>query len=286
MREELSRTIDERLQKAKADAIRVNQHKAAGAKSATLRQFAEANEKSSVRLLVNPDKPGELTGSRIGGAPAVPAAFNWPSASDGRPLQFLCQLSLDGLKGYACAGMLPAQGVLSFFYDVDDLSSGTAKDGWKVFHFANAAALAASGNVVVSEIKAAKMEYKEEKSYPDPMADEVYNALKDGENYEEFAEAVYELPPHHRLLGHPQLIQGDWRENVEADFVGATRPRDVEALKQLFDASRDWQLLLQLDSDDNCNMLWGDGGYLYFCIKAADLKAGNFDQVMVEMQCT
>ena len=38
-----------------------------------------------------------------------------------------------------------------------------------------------------------------------------------------------------------------------------------------------WQLLLQVSSDDNAGMMWGDGGMVYFCIRRQDLVTGEFD---------
>jgi hypothetical protein len=47
----------------------------------------------------------------------------------------------------------------------------------------------------------------------------------------------------------------------------------------------DWILLLQLDSDDDAGMMWGDVGMLYFWIKREDLKKENFDNVWMILQC-
>jgi uncharacterized protein YwqG len=46
-----------------------------------------------------------------------------------------------------------------------------------------------------------------------------------------------------------------------------------------------WKLLLQLDSDENTGMTWGDGGRLYFWIRQEDLKLRNFDDVWLILQC-
>jgi len=56
--------------------------------------------------------------SRIGGGPDVPAGFTWPTHK-GRPLDFLLQINLADVQGLQCGLDLPAQGVLSFFYDTD-----------------------------------------------------------------------------------------------------------------------------------------------------------------------
>jgi len=48
-----------------------------------------------------------------------------------------------------------------------------------------------------------------------------------------------------------------------------------------------WQLLFQLDSiqADGYEMLWGDGGRLYFYINTDDLVQLNFDKCWLNLQC-
>ena len=46
-----------------------------------------------------------------------------------------------------------------------------------------------------------------------------------------------------------------------------------------------WRLLLQVDSDDEMEMMWGDCGMLYYCIRDEDLRARRFDDVWLVSQC-
>jgi uncharacterized protein YwqG len=48
--------------------------------------------------------------------------------------------------------------------------------------------------------------------------------------------------------------------------------------------SLDWQLLLQVDSDEHAGMKWASAGMLYFWIKRADLAAGHFNNTWVVLQ--
>ena len=48
---------------------------------------------------------------------------------------------------------------------------------------------------------------------------------------------------------------------------------------------KDWRLLLQIDSDENCEMMWGDVGRIYFWIKTEDLKNRDFEKVWLILQC-
>jgi len=40
-------------------------------------------------------------------------------------------------------------------------------------------------------------------------------------------------------------------------------------------------LLLQLPSDDDANMMWGDNGNYYYMIRKQDLAAARFDNVQI-----
>ena len=46
-----------------------------------------------------------------------------------------------------------------------------------------------------------------------------------------------------------------------------------------------WQLVLQIDSDTEVGMEWGDVGRLYVCARKEDVAAGRFDRCWTVMQC-
>jgi uncharacterized protein YwqG len=60
--------------------------------------------------------------------------------------------------------------------------------------------------------------------------------------------------------------------------------RDPETAR-LREGAEDWRLLLQFDSDDDLEVMWGDGGVLYFWIREQDARAGRFDNAWVVLQC-
>ncbi|HUT87622.1 MAG TPA: YwqG family protein [Candidatus Heimdallarchaeota archaeon] len=90
--------------------------------------------------------------------------------------------------------------------------------------------------------------------------------------------------------GHPDPIQGDMQLDCQltshglytGDATGYEDPRRAELEK----GATDWQLLLQIDSDeDNAGMMWGDMGRLYFWIRKDDLKKRAFENVWMVLQC-
>lgn len=66
----------------------------------------------------------------------------------------------------------------------------------------------------------------------------------------------------------------------DASGYQATRAKELEAGRQ------DWILLLQLDTDDDAGMMWGDGGMLYFWIRKEDLERSRFDRCWMILQCS
>ncbi len=65
------------------------------------------------------------------------------------------------------------------------------------------------------------------------------------------------------------------------DQTGYEDPR----ARELEGGADEWMLLLQLDSDDGADLMWGDGGMLYFWIRKEDLRQHRFDKVWMTLQC-
>jgi uncharacterized protein YwqG len=94
----------------------------------------------------------------------------------------------------------------------------------------------------------------------------------------------------HRCGGHPQEIQGDMRLQCQlvtnglycGDFSGYEDPR-AEALAR---GASDWQLLLQLDSDeDRLRWTWGDVGRVYFWARRQEFAGCDFEGSWAVQQC-
>lgn len=49
-------------------------------------------------------------------------------------------------------------------------------------------------------------------------------------------------------------------------------------------ARNDLRLLFQLASDPAADMLWGDGGFVYFWVGDSDLKHGKFAKILTDLQ--
>lgn len=65
------------------------------------------------------------------------------------------------------------------------------------------------------------------------------------------------------------------------DASGYKDPRRKELERRV----DDWTLLLQIDSDKNAKMMWGDAGMLYVWIRREHLAAKSFDKAWTILQC-
>lgn len=55
--------------------------------------------------------------------------------------------------------------------------------------------------------------------------------------------------------------------------------------KELESGASQWRLLLQVDTDEESEMMWGDCGRLYFWIRDEDLRKRNFGAVWMILEC-
>ncbi|MEY9977277.1 DUF1963 domain-containing protein [Lysinibacillus sp. RC79] len=93
----------------------------------------------------------------------------------------------------------------------------------------------------------------------------------------------------HRIDGYPNTIQGDMYLQCELVtnglYCGDSTGYEHPLRKELEPNVKDWQLLLQLDSEDDLGYMWGDSGRLYFWIREQDCKNKAFDKVWAILQC-
>ena len=219
--------------------------------------------------------------SRLGGAPDLRSGFEWPHR-DGTPLAFLAQIDLTALAPFPFARVLPARGLLSFFYDADQQPWGfdpRDRGSWLVHFEPDPTAVERRSPPdalpEASRFVEVPLEMTEVETMPDDEPDD-----------EEDDEPV----PRHQLLGHPAAIQGEMTlecalvtQGVNCGEVGAYSDPRARALEG---TAGSWRLLAQIDSDDDAGMMWGDLGRLYFWITDAALARHAFDECWVILQCS
>lgn len=250
-----------------------------------------------LRATRTPSSEIPLGASRLGGVPDAPAGFVWPTRG-ARPLEFLAQLDLDALG----AAAIPAHGSLLFFYDCEEQPWGfrpEERDAWAVVHVERATPLVrcdVPGSAVRTFASASVTAYAtlDLPAASDGLVEGHFGTAFDPqwESYCELTDELARDAPHHRLLGHPRLVQGDLRGECQLAanglYAGDPDAFATPAAKELLpSAHATWTQLLQLDSDDTgTDWMWGDAGSLYFMIRREDLSVARFDRVWLVLQCS
>lgn len=262
--------------------------------------------KPAIAFTTNPLERTEAAAgsSKTGGLPDLPAGFKWPKRGR-RPLPFLAQFNLAELAKLDQAKILPTSGFLWFFYDLEEQPWGfdpKDSDGWSVI-YADVAAAALKRTKLPKGLDEewmlpeAKLNFGTAQTFPAAASASVQAlklSAKDSKAYQDClkqpAAAEDEENPQHQLLGWPAPLQSadmDGECQLAANGINCGEEVDEEAakVKTLRAGAKDWQLLLQLDSDNDAGLSWGDAGRLYFWIREQDLAARRFDRCWVILQC-
>lgn len=257
----------------------------------------------AVRFSTEPTDSVALGGSRVGGSPDVPADFPWPEFED-VPLAFIAQLNLADFAGHLPPGLLPAAGSLVFFnaanqqnWGFDPADRGSAvivyfepdaplaprplplrmpdEGRFSLCRIANVAGVLTLPGYDSPLLEPLALSEEESDRYFDQLLESLDGA--DGELY-------------HQLCGHAGPVQNDML--LECQLVtnglncggpeGYQDPRRAE----LEEGQYDWRLLLQVESDDNASMMWGDVGRLYYWMRRQDLAARRFGDSWLILQCS
>ena len=234
------------------------------------------------------------TGSFLGGTPPLPAGREWPS-KEGTPLTFLACLDLASLQSTLPVPWLPPSGRLLFFYDAENQPWGfdpKNRGSWAVLPAGDVTPASAPAGATTSLTHRPVM-FRRIDTYPSyerPDVAALHLTDAEAEILIDARLAVYGDRPRHQIAGFPDPVQGDEME-LECQLVsnglycGDTSGYLSSRASELRDGAKDWRLLLQLDSDEELGVMWGDAGTLYFWIREADARSGRFDQAWVVLQC-
>lgn len=244
--------------------------------------------------------------TRFGGSPDVPADFKWPtykgSSHEEEPLSFLLQIQLSDVPAEVREPLsLPAAGLLSFFYDAVGQPWGFDPDdvaATRVFFTEPTRELIRTptpGEVSADRVfSKASVHFISEMTLPRledasllalGLSEDSMDTLRDA--FEAIDVATGEVS--HQFGGHPNPVQGSMEEECSMVHRGIYTGNEIdrtapEVVAAINDAAS-WRMLLQLDSDDDLGIMWGDVGRLYFWAHADDLRALKLDKVQCILQC-
>jgi uncharacterized protein YwqG len=252
-------------------------------------------------------EPVGIGRSKFGGLPDLPPTMDWPMWK-GQPLSLIGQFNMAEVAPLDSDKILPQAGLLYFFYEANEQTWGfdpAERGAWRTLYFDGTESQLSrktkppfqySGSVPESDFNECSITFSKGVSLPGPdssLVDSLSLTGKECDNYEEFLEDVAELngdgPAYHHLLGYPQQIQGEMELECQlvshGVYCGDPSGYRDSSRSQLEEGAREWRLLLQVDSDDDVGMMWGDVGRIYFWIRDRDLKSRNFDNVWFVLQC-
>ena len=226
--------------------------------------------------------PRPVGTSKLGGSPDLPASFAWPA----NEIDFLLQINLADIRNYELQGLLPSEGMLTFFYDMDNEPWGMDaddRDGFCVVYTPANIPLEprevpepeyAPGDCPIRFHPLLTLPHCESFAYESLIAsleltEKEDNAAADFPDEFEKSQFPSEEPSNHHLLGHAANIQNDMAPEV-CNLLGGN--------------ADEWMLLLQFDSDRTPKMMWADGGKLYYWIRKQDLADRKFDRIWVFLQ--
>ena len=254
--------------------------------------------------------------SKIGGKPDLPKNFQWfyykgedyKKRVENRPLSFLMQINCEEVHKYDKESLLPEKGMLYFFYELFTMTWGFSpqdRGSAKVFYYDGEIE-----NLVPTDfpedmekdciIPESKINFESMNDYPidfldyyDPDDSDEEMDRKEKEFEKDLEELGYKADTI-KLLGHPELIQGEYWEECEGVagkniYYGSAPIKygSDEVKKSIKENAKDWILLMQVSELEigDYGLYFGDSGKIYFNIRKEDLKNKNFDNVWLILQC-
>ena len=254
--------------------------------------------------------------SKIGGKPDLPKDFQWfyyngedyKKIVENRPLSFLMQINCEEVHKYDKESLLPEKGMLYFFYELFTMTWGFSpqdRGSAKVFYYDGEIE-----DLVPTDfpedmekdciIPESKIDFESMNDYPIDFLDyyDVDDSIEETRRKEkEFEKELEELgykADTTKLLGHPELIQGEYWEECEGAagkniYYGSAPIKygSDEVKKSIKENAKDWILLMQVSELEigDYGLYFGDSGKIYFNIRKEDLKNKNFDNVWLILQC-
>ena len=234
--------------------------------------------------------------SKMGGEPDLPVGLEWPRTSGGMAMTFITQINFAEVHPFDLDGKLPESGMLWFFYDCSDEGMPWGfdpkdADGWKVLYAEHAdlepAEVPEDLEVTFSEARVTFQAQTDLLNTDSDLCDGIELPDEEIDNYYDWQEE--REGSGNKLLGHSDNIQGGME--LECEYVthglycgDGTGYKKAKALGLDKNAGH-WNLLMQVESNEDLGMMWGDLGRLYLWITDEDLKARRFDKAWLILQC-
>ncbi len=207
--------------------------------------------------------------SKVGGCPYLKSEADYPR-DNGRPMMFLAQINLDDMPRLED---FPESGLLQFYIGDDDCLGGDSS--CKVIYLPeyekDASKLLSKNPFEDGYMGMTPFEYEGKMTFTP-------KTMLIGTECREFQEKF------------PNKVSEEVLDELyavcysEGCLVGGY-PLFVQQAPEYYDDGEYDTLLLQLDCDDECGIMFGDAGNCFFLIPKEDLKNRRFDRVEYGWQC-
>lgn len=239
----------------------------------------------------------KLGSTKFGGVPHLPQNISWFKDEKEDPMSFVGQINFEEVAKYDTENKLPSTGILYLFYDTEQSWGFDPKDkgAKKIFYFTGQKSeliRTEKPSNIDNELffKPAKVSFQSSTNVLDYWSDLIDFDLTEEENerYWNLKQEIFQEPIH-KLLGHSNNIQVGME--LECELVtnglhcGEPSVYETPKAKELAKNIDQWQLLLQVDTDDETEMFWGADGRIYLWIKEEDLKNKDFEKSWLVLQC-
>ncbi|PJI10316.1 DUF1963 domain-containing protein [Clostridium sp. CT7] len=209
--------------------------------------------------------------SKLGGCPYLKSEDEYPRDNEDKPYFFLAQINLEDISGIKD---FPKSGLIQFYVKANDVYGLDEDDGFLVRYIEKVEKDETKLSKVIPTIqdddfyppyeREGKMNFEAREmpvSIDDNMFNEIFKNVKFTEKQEKESYDVFEGSGN-RVGGYPGFTQYDPRENNKYDV-----------------------LLLQLDIDSECDIMFGDSGIANFFISSEDLIKRDFSKVYYTWDC-
>lgn len=213
--------------------------------------------------------------SKLGGLPYLPKGYEYPKGVQGNPLFLLAQINFEEVP---CLEGFPQEGILQFYIADDDFyganwDNPTQQEGFRVIYFPT---ISKTEDDLVTDFSflpepkglpffgSSSLQFNK-KVAPVGYTDYEFEQFADKEEdiWEEYAEKF--SSEGHKIGGYAHFTQEDPRSNKES--------------------LEKYILLLQIDTDNAVDIMWGDSGVGNFFITQTDLEKLDFSKVFYTWDC-
>lgn len=252
------------------------------------RKEIEATLKPTIQIKTSTSKP-TIVQSKFAGNPYLPKTSDHPKDEQGKYMKMLAQINFEELP--VRLEDMPEKGMLQFFLSGDhdamglDFDEQTNQKNFRVVFHADIL----NENEVVTDFS--YMDTFDEETFP--MENELslsFSLVNEVVSIADrsFEDSFEDLDFDEVIDDNDTTLHEVYAENLTNDghkiggyaYFTQFDPREEEELYEDHDV-----LLLQIDSEDDQGIMWGDVGVGNFFIKKEDLKNRDFTNVLYNWDC-